>query len=203
MDFESIVASITASFLILIRRFILLIFQPYQTVRKIGQEKDYLQVIIILLLTLVYFILSGAIRQTTIPVIIIYGIFLGNFIMTIGFFYLLAKLSKKDITLSSFIFTFSYSLLPTLIWFSANSLFYHFLPPPRTTSIWGKSFSVFFIAFSLSLLFWKIILVYLSLRFSAKQHFYRIVYYIILYLSVLTPYSFFLYQLRIFRIPFI
>ncbi len=203
MDFDSILASIAASLFILIRRFILLIFQPYQTMRKISQEKDYVQVLIILFLTLLYFLLSGTIRQSTVPVILVYAIFLGNLIMTIAFFFFLAKLSKNNITVSSFILTFSYSLLPTLVWFTFNSLFYHFLPPPRTTSIWGKSFSIFFIAFSMSVLFWKIILVYLALRFSAKQHFYRIMYYIILYLSILTPYSIFLYQLRLFRIPFI
>jgi hypothetical protein len=34
--------------------------------------------------------------------------------------------------LDSFIFTLSYSLFPTLIWFTTNSILYRFLPPPRT-----------------------------------------------------------------------
>lgn len=203
MDFEKVIASVTASILIVLRRFILLIFTPYQTIRKISEEKDNFQVFIILLLVFIYFLFRSFLRQDNVSVLSVYLIFLINFSATILFFFTLSKLSDKKTKLSSFIFTFSYSLLPTLIWFIADSLFFYFLPPPRTTSILGKSFSIFFIAFSLSLLFWKSILLYLSVRFSAKQNFYRVIYHILLYLCLLTPYSYLLYFLRVFRIPFI
>lgn len=203
MDFEKVIASVTASILIVLRRFILLIFTPYQTIRKISEEKDNFQVFIILTLVFIYFLFRSFLRQDNISVLSVYLIFLINFSATILFFFALSKLSQKRTKLSSFIFTFSYSLLPTLIWFITDSLFFYFLPPPRTTSILGKSFSIFFIAFSLSLLFWKSILLYLSVRFSAKQNFYRVIYHILLYLCLLTPYSYLLYFLRVFRIPFI
>jgi hypothetical protein len=97
----------------------------------------------------------------------------------------------------------SYSLFPTLIWFTTNSVLYRFLPPPRTISILGKAFSVLFLSFSISLLVWKLILVYLAIRFSSKLNFYNIVYIILLYLCIFIPYSLLLYHLKIFRIPFI
>jgi hypothetical protein len=131
---------------------------------------------------------------------LIFFIFLINFFLTTCFFYLL---TKKKAAFSSFIFTFSYSLFPTLIWFLSTSLLYVFLPPPRTFSLLGRTFSIFFIAYSLSLLIWKLILEYLAIRFSSKQNFLRIFYMIVLYLIWFLPYSVFLYYFSFFRIPFI
>lgn len=171
--------------------------------RKISLEDDKNQITIIFFVVFLYFEIANKIRAYTISPILTYGIFLINFSLAILFFYALGRLLKQEVKLKSLIFTFSYSLFPTLIWFITNSLFYFFLPPPRTTSLVGNLFSIFFIAFSLSLLLWKIILFYLSLRFSLKLNFYKIVYSIILFLAWFLPYSLFLYFLRIFRVPFI
>lgn len=195
--------SFFASLFIVIRRFFLLIFTPYKTMRKIAQEKDVNQVLIIGFLILFYFYFSSFFRKETVPFILIFSIFLFNFSFTIFFFYLLSKLFNKNLSITSFIFTFSYSLIPTLLWFFTNSFLYVMIPPPRTASMLGQSFSIFFITFSLSLLFWKLILFYLSVRFSSRQNFYRVIYFILLYLVFLTPFSYFMYYLKIFRIPFI
>lgn len=203
MDFNNLFFNFIASVLIVFRRFIFLIFTPYKTMRKISQEKDYLQLFVIGFIVIIYFYLSSFFRKQSAPFSLLFIIFLLSFSFTILFFYFLGFIFKKNISLSSFIFTFSYSLLPTLIWFFTNSFFYVVLPPPRTASILGQSFSLFFITYSLSLLFWKILLVYLALRFSTQQNFYRIIYYLLLYLLFLIPFSSLMYYWRIFRIPFI
>lgn len=198
-----LITNLLASFVIILRRFILLIFFPYKTLRKISQEKDYYQVVIIFFLIFVYFKFAYFLRDKPYPALLIFIAFLLIFFCTICFLYLLSRSLNKKILFSSFVFSFTYSLLPTLIWFISCSLLYIFLPPPRTLSILGKGFSIFFVAFSISLLIWKLILFYLSLRFSSRLGFYRILYIILLYLIWFIPCSIFLYYLKIFRIPFI
>ena len=171
--------------------------------RKISQENDYWQIALIFFFVFLYFKFIYYLRPNPYPATFIFIIFILNFCLTVLFFYLLNSRVNRNIKLSSFIFTFTYSLFPTLIWFIANSFLYLLIPPPRTLSILGRVFSIFFISFSVSLLIWKIILVYLAIRFSSKLNFYRIIYSIFLYLCLLLPYSVFLYQLKIFRIPFI
>jgi len=174
--------------------------------RRISEEKDIYQPAIIIGLIFIYFKFIYYLRDKIYPATLIYLIFVINFLLTVFFFYLLSKLFDKDkkvINLSSFINTFTYSLFPTLIWFLSTSILYIFLPPPRTFSLMGKGFSILFIAYSLSLLIWKFIIVYLALRFSSKQSFYKIISMIILFLIWFIPYSILLYQFKLFRIPFI
>lgn len=200
--------SFFTSLILIVRNFVFLIFSPYKTLRKISFEKDYYQPLTIFIGVFLYFKFVYFLRDKPYPATFIFLIFVINFFLTIIFFYFLTRFfdsdqNEKRITFFSFIFTFSYSLFPTLIWFLSTSILYVFLPPPRTISLLGKAFSIFFVAFSLSLLVWKLILFYLSVRFSSKQNFYRILYMIILYLVWFIPYSIFLYYLKIFRIPFI
>lgn len=198
----NIIIDLLTSLIIVIRNFFLLIFFPYKTMRKISLEKDYYQLGIIFFIVFAYFKFIYYLRDNPYPATLLFIIFLLNFFLTTGFFYLLSRYSDK-ISYRNFVFTFSYSLIPTLIWFICNSILYILLPPPRTLSFLGKGFSIFYFAFSLSLLVWKLILVYLSLRFSSRLGFYRILYMILLYLVWFLPYSIFLYHFKLFRIPFI
>jgi hypothetical protein len=172
--------------------------------RKIAQEKDWWQVIIICGLVYLYFIFANIVRKKTLHPLIIssssfisFVFFLLTFFLTVVFFSLFGRQIK------SLIFSLAYSLLPTLIWFFTTSFLYFVLPPPRTYSILGQSFSLVFITFSLILLFWKVVLFYLSLRFSLKLNFYQILYTTILFSIWFWPYSVVLYKLKMFRIPFI
>jgi len=174
--------------------------------RKISLEKDYYQLLIISGLVFLYFKFIYFLRDKPYPATLIFLFFLFNFLLTTSFFYLINKFfnsKKNETSFFSYIFTFCYTLFPTLIWFLSTSMLYIFLPPPRTFSNLGKGFSIFFIAYSLSLLIWKLILVYLAVRFSSRQTFFRVFYMIILYLIWFIPYSIFLYQFKLFRIPFI
>lgn len=194
------------SFVLVMRNFILLIFSPYKTMRRISEEKDNYQPTIIIGIIFLYFKFIYYLRDKIYPATLIYLLFIINFLLTVSFFYLLSKLfrqNKKEVIFSRFMITFSYSLFPTIIWFLSTSILFIFLPPPRTFSILGKGFSIFFVAFSLSLLIWKLILGYLAIRFSSKQNFFNILTMIIYYLIWFIPYSIFLYNFKLFRIPFI
>lgn len=203
MDFKQRGVELFASFFIVAQRFVLLIFTPYKTMRKISLEKDYSQIVIILFFVLVYFQVANKAKQLFFPSLLPPTFFLIHFSITIIFFYTISHLFNSSSQLQSFIFTLSYSLFPTLIWFTTNSLLYRLLPPPRTASLLGKAFSLFFISFSVSLLFWKLLLVYLAIRFSSKLNFFNIIYALILYLCLFIPYSLLLYNFQIFRVPFI
>lgn len=203
MDFKQRTVELAASFLIVAQRFVLLILTPYKTMRRISSEKDYTQIFIIFFFVFAYFQLANKAKQLFFPAILPPTLFLIHFSITIIFLYTVSQIINSSANLRSFVFTLSYSLFPTLIWFTTNSLLYRLLPPPRTISLLGKAFSVAFISFSISLLVWKLILFYLAIRFSSKLNFYNIIYTIILYLCLLIPYSLLLYHFQIFRIPFI
>lgn len=203
MDFKQKISELLASSIIVLQRFVLLIFTPYKTMRKISQEKDYTQLIIIIFFVFLYFQIANKAKQLFLPSIMPPLVFAIHFYLTILFFYGVSKLYNSTVKIREFIFTLTYTLLPTLIWFTSNSILYRFLPPPRSISLLGKTFSIFFISYSVSLLCWKLILFYLAIRFASKLNFFKILYMIILYVCIFIPYSLFLYNVGIFRIPFI
>ena len=187
------------SFVLFIRRSIGLILTPYATMRKISLESSWGELIWIFLLTITYFLITNTVRFW------INGLLgaLGLFVVSILF---LSSLPAGGIfreRLSRMFITWTYTLLPTLIWFYTTLLFYFLIPPPRTISLLGKSFSIFYIALSVSLLLWKLILVYLSIRFSLRVHLYRVIYYMLIYLALSIPLWIFLYNSGISRIPFV
>ncbi len=203
MDFKSIIFSFFASLFLVLQRVIHLIFFPYKTMRKISLEKDLTQVGIIFFLVLVYFLTANTFRSFDYPPLFLFFVTCIHFLMAIIFFYGMTKFFNKDISFQPFIFTFAYTLIPTLCWFWASSFLYEILPPPRTLSILGRSFSVVYLTFSISMFIWKLILWYLAVRFSTKLAFYRIMYLMILFASIAAPYSIVLYGIKMFRIPFI
>ena len=171
--------------------------------RKIVIETDFWQIFLIFFFIFIYFKFVYFLRDDSYPASFTFFIFLFNFFIMIFFFYFLVRFFGKKPKLLPFVFTFSYSLLPTFFWFISVSFLHLLLPPLRTVSFLDQFFSIFFITYSLSLLLWKVILFYLALRFSTKLGFYRIIYMITLFILWFIPYSVLLYYLKIFRVPFI
>lgn len=203
MGFNRAIVLFTTDTAILLKSFTGLIFSPYNTMRKISFRSEVNQSLMILMLVFIYFWLSRSVRQTPYSFVVLFIIFLFIFILSVIFLQKIGNLLGGHAIFKTVFVSFTHTLLPTLVWFIINSLLYYFIPPPRTMSFLGKGFSVLFIAFSISVLVWKIILTYLSLRFSIKLNFYKIIYLMILYLCFIIPLSYFLYQLRFFRILFI
>lgn len=187
------------SFILFIRRSIGLLFTPYVTMRKISIESTWKESFWVFILIVIYFLITNTIHFW------VNGLLGAStlFVMSVLFLSILPASGVFRERLNRMFVTWSYTLLPTLIWFYSTSLFFFVIPPPRTTSLLGKSFSVIYIALSISLLCWKFILVYLSIRFSLRIHLYRVIYYIVLYLTLSVPLWLFLYNSGISRIPFV
>lgn len=101
------------------------------------------------------------------------------------------------------IFGWGYTLIPTVIWFLTTSILYVLIPPPRTTSWQGLVFSFLYLLFSLTLLFWKLTLAYLTLRFGMKLDLGKIVLIGLICVPIIGLYSMLMYRAGIFKVPFI
>ena len=187
-------SSAVASLAIVLRRCILLILTPYKTMRKISTETDYTQLYWIGLFIFLYFFIIGFAKILT---------FLVLFLGTVGIMYAVGRGWKKVVKISNVLFTFSYGLLPTTIWFYLSLALFYLLPPPRTPSLEGKIFSALYVSFSLSLLFWKLILTYLAIRFSLKLGFYSTMFTLVLYTICILTISYFGFALGLSTVPFI
>lgn len=96
-----------------------------------------------------------------------------------------------------------YTMLPTVCWFFMTSLLYIVLPPPRTTSAAGIAFSVLFLVVSATLFFWKLTLGYLTLRFGLKLDLTRILVVVAIVGPIVGVWSWGMYRLGIFKVPFL
>lgn len=192
-------ASNLFSFILFARRCIGLIFTPYATMRKISIDNSNKDTLFIFALTFLYFLITSTVRNWT------HGLYgsMGLYIFSIVFFSILPAQDIYSVRLKRIISTWTYTLVPTLIWFYSTLLFFFLLPPPRTVSFLGQLFSIFYIAFSGSLLIWKLILVYLSIRFALRIHLYRVIYYVLIYLTLSIPLWVALFKTGISRIPFV
>lgn len=205
MDFEKIIAGILASFIIVIRRIVFLIVSPYKTMRAISQDFDLTQAFIILSGVIIYFFAANNFRPYTHHPALLSFITTLHIVGTMLFFALFTALSdkKKHTQMRPFILLFSYALIPTLMWFIVNSWLFILIPPPRTVSFLGKGFSILYMSFSGALLAWKMILMYLAIRYATGLQFFRIAYSLFIYLAIIIPYTLLLYSLGLFRVPFL
>lgn len=199
MPFEKLFIKLCAAVILVIRTGIQLIFLPYITMRDIVNKTGKAEVGILVSLCFVYFFVSSYIRFNV-------YIFISGIIFYCGSIFFFTVLPGKNTIaerLKKYVRSWSYTLFPTLLWFYTNALLFILLPPPRTVSLLGKTFSIFFITFSLSLFVWKLILIYLSIRFSSRIGLYRVFYYLMIYILLLIPISYCFYILGFSRIPFV
>ena len=203
MAHKSVISNVLASIIILLRRCIYLILYPYKTMRAIADETDWTQIFLIFGLIAIYYISLVAVKPMIDSPWLQLCLVLFNYTATVLYIAFFGKSLGDDTELRKLLFVFAYALIPTILWFYINTFLYVVIPPPRNLTILGKSFSIVFITLSISLLAWKLILWYLTIRFSTKLKFYDILYITILYIAIVVPYSLFMYHLGFFRIPFI
>ncbi len=184
---------------------------PYLTYRKLlGEKSGIYQTGFIFILVISYFIFASALRVGIhSPLLLTLRLNLLLLSAAIGFIAMLFVIFILGKTIGSsgrFIDVYklwSFTLIPTIVWFFTTSLLYIIIPPPRTLSFLGKLFSVVFIAFSVSVFLWKAILYYLTLRFALRLDLIRIGFMTVVILPLLVVYSVLMYKLGIFRVPFI
>ena len=202
--------TIFSKLLLFARNFVGIVNAPYSTYRNLAQKQDFTQTIFIFLLVLLYFLFSSVIRVglynpfflTVKFNIIFFGAVIG-FLGMILLLYYLGKLIGGSGKLNTIFFLWSFSLIPTLFLFLSTSILYVLLPPPRTYSLSGKLYSVVYIIFSFSLLWWKLMLYYLTLRFGHKLDFSKIAFVSQVIFLLTGVYSWLMYKSGVFRIPFI
>lgn len=207
---ESLILSLLRTSILFVRNAYNCFNAPYITYRKLSQEKAYGQTVFIIMLVFFYFLFVSVFRNglsnpflltVKFNSLVFSAIFL--FLATIILIFIIGNIIGGRGKIGAIYTLWTFSLLPTLVWFFATSILYLILPPPRTLSFWGKLYSVVFAAFSLSLFFWKAILYYLTLRFALKVDLFRISLLTIILLPIIAVFSVSMYRMGIFRIPFI
>ncbi len=201
MDSEEAAASVISSTIMTVSSFFRLIYLPYKTMRTIRVRSAVINLLPIYILIIVYFLLTALVRGYRFAMIGLSAAVI-NYMASILFFSFLPSKDTFPQRFNAYLRTWTYTLFPTLLWFYSNLMLYVVLPPPRTMSILGRSFSVIYLAYSVSLGVWKMMLIYLSVRFSSRTPVTRVMYYFLLYLVVFAPFWIFLYKLGISRIPF-
>ena len=184
---------------------------PYVTFRSLSiQKADTTHLIFIVLLTLGYFTFASLIRtglqNPFLLTIRFNSLVLGalvGFVAMLALLVIGSKLFGGQLNLPRLIQLWSYTLVPTWVWFSTTSLLYVLLPPPRTMNLTGKVYSSFYVVFSMMVLFWKMILYYLTLRFGLRFDLYRIAAFSLIVVPFVIAYSVVLFRLGIFRIPYL
>lgn len=167
--------------------------RPYETYRRIVERGSLWELACITVLVSLY---CFSARIQVAPVVLTY-------LVTVGLFWWIGNMMGAKGRLSGFMLGWGYTLIPTLMWFLGTNLLYVLVPPPRTTSPQGIVFSVLYLLFSATLLFWKVILAYLSLRFGLKLDLAKISLVAAFVLPILGIYSVLMYRWGIFRIPFL
>jgi hypothetical protein len=187
-----------------------IITRPYETCRRIVLHGTLWELVYIGAWLTLYFVVASIVKTSlfrpflmTRQFMLLAGATGLTFLITVSLFYVAGKVVGARGTWRGLALGWGYSLMPTAAWFWMTSLLYVLLPPPRTTSLLGISFSILYLLISATLLFWKVILSYLALRFALKLDLGKILLVCALVLPVLGAYSVFMYKMGIFRVPFL
>lgn len=187
-----------------------LVTRPYETCRRIADHGGFGELVYVAILLVMYFAFASLVKVASFRPFLLSRQFIvlsaatgGTYLFAVALFWTAGKLVGAQGRLKGLAVSWGYSLLPTLTWFLATSILYVILPPPRTTSTAGVVFSILFLIFSVTLFFWKATIAYLTLRFGLRLNLGKIIGVLALTLPVLGLYSFGMYRLGIFRIPFL
>ncbi len=187
-----------------------LILRPYETYRTIAGHSRWRELYSTGLLIGINFAIASVVKVAafrpfllTRQFVILWLAALGSYAVIVSALWFAGAILKVRIEKRALMISWGYTLLPTVIWFLVTSILYVILPPPRTTSFLGIAFSAFFIIFSVTLLWWKIMLSYLTVRFVLKVDLQRSIVACAIVLPVAAAYSVLMYYWGIFKVPFI
>ncbi|MBI2405262.1 YIP1 family protein [Candidatus Gottesmanbacteria bacterium] len=187
-----------------------LILRPYETYRRIVDRGSVVELLPIGLLLAGYFALASLVKEDTLRPFLLTRQFM-VLVGTAGVSFFLVSATLWTVgtivggkgTFSRFVLAWGYTMLPTIAWFLMTSILYLILPPPRTTRTLGVAFSMLYLVISATILFWKILLGYLSLRFGLRLDLGKIVVVAIVAAPIFALYSFAMYKLGVFKVPFL
>lgn len=187
-----------------------LMSRPYETYRRIVAHGRVGEIWYLGALLAIYFALASVVKVAAFRpflftrqfVLLGVGVASGVAISVVCM-WIAGKLLGAKPQLSTLLLAWSYTLIPTVSWFFVTSLLYVLLPPPRTTSAAGIVFSLLFLVFSATLLWWKVTLSYLVLRFCFKFDLGKSIMVALLCAPVLALWSVAMYGAGIFKVPFL
>lgn len=192
------------------RNLIGIVFRPYETYRRIIETGSLFELPFIGAFLAIYFAIASLVKTAAFRPFLLTAVFMklaaaaaAGFILVILTLSLVSRRVGGKGTLKSLAIGWAYTLVPTLLWFLATSFLYVMLPPPRTTGILGITFSLVYLVFSIMLFFWKITLGYLTLRFGMRLDLAKIMVVVLVSLPFVGIYSYLMYRLGIFKVPFI
>lgn len=192
------------------RNLIGIIFRPYETYRRIVEHGNLFEIIYVAGCLTFYFAIASLVKTASFRPFLLTAVFMklafaaaGSFLVAVAILWLASRLVGGRGTLRGLALGWAYTLIPTLLWFLTTSLLYVLLPPPRTPSFLGVLFSLIYLVFSTTLFFWKVTLAYLTLRFGMRLDLPRILLVAGASLPFVAIYSFGMYRLGVFRVPFL
>lgn len=187
-----------------------LIVRPYETYRRLTQKANLWEALSIWVILAVYFAAVSLVKTAAFlpfylsrQFIVLFSAAAGGYVLATVLLWVWARILGGRGSLQQVAVAWAYTLIPTLLWFWFAMFLWLILPPPRTTSALGIGFSIVFIAISTAILFWKILLSYLVLRFSMRFDLIRIGTVFAIVIPFLTFYSVVMFRMGIFKIPFI
>lgn len=187
-----------------------LITRPYETYRRIVERGRWGELAFAAVLLCIYFALASFVKVNafrpfllTRQFAVLYAAAVAGFLAIVTVLWLCGRLLRQSVRLQPLAVAWGYTLVPTFVWFLATSLLYVILPPPRTTSVMGVTFSVVFLVFSATLLWWKIMLSYLTIRFALKLTLFQTIAVFCVVVPVIFAYSALMYRVGVFKVPFL
>ncbi|MBU1326591.1 YIP1 family protein [Patescibacteria group bacterium] len=187
-----------------------LIMRPYETYRRLTQKANLWEALSIWVILAIYFAAVSLVKTAAFlpfylsrQFIVIFSASVGGYLLATVLLWVSARILGGKGSLRQVAVAWAYTLIPTLLWFWFAMLLWLILPPPRTTSVLGIGFSIVFIAISTAILFWKILLSYLVLRFGMRLDLLRISIAFAIVIPILTFYSVVMFRMGIFKVPFI
>ncbi len=183
---------------------------PYKTTRAVAMKKPLLAILIIGCLVWVYLTFAVVVKfgLHTGPLFLtaslgrlFYTIVMTFFLVSISMYFVSRLFGGKG-QIQSVFSVWSFSYIPTILWFFITTVSYVILPPPRTQSFAGQLFSVFYLFLSLGLLSWKVLLYFLTLRHAMRLTLWQTMRTTFVLWPLYMAYFLFLNRMEIFKIPF-
>lgn len=187
-----------------------LVTRPYETYRRIANHSSLGELGIMAAFSALYFMLASVVKVASFHPFLLTGEFLRLAVgAAIGYgavvtaLWVASRLVGARVAFTRMAVSWGYTMIPTALWFYMTSLLYVIVPPPRTTSVLGVAFSAVFLVMSATLLWWKLMLSYLTIRFTTRFPMTRIIAVGLLVTPVFVADSIIMYRLGIFKIPYL
>lgn len=132
-----------------------------------------------------------------------FTIVLLSYLLITFLIYILGRLICRRGDYLTILILWGFSYLPTVFWFLFISLIFIIFPPPRGYTMSGYLLSGFTVIVSIALFYWKLLLYYMTLRIGLKITWGKIIKISMLFFPAVIIYSFLLYKIGVFKVPFL